>query len=128
MTQPHVNHHNRSITRPAKATDVRIKQRIFNDCTGNGDFEFSVDPTNLFWRDKRSACALSWTSPFHTSHEKCVTFWCSHLINWPISPRNGTKKCWVWSFQCNWICWWCEVKKMAFHQTHALSASPRISR
>ena len=38
----------RSITRPVKATDVRIKRRIFNDCTGNGDFEFSVDPTNLF--------------------------------------------------------------------------------
>ena len=37
---------------------------IFNDCTGNGDFEFSVDLTNLFWRDKRRACALSWTSPF----------------------------------------------------------------
>ena len=35
----HVNHHYRSITRPAKATDVRIKRRIFNDCTGNGDFE-----------------------------------------------------------------------------------------
>ena len=63
-TQPHVNHHYQSITRPAKATDVRIKRRIFNDCTGNGDFEFSVDPTNLFWRDKRRACALSWTSPF----------------------------------------------------------------
>ena len=28
-TQPHVNHHYRSITRPAKATDVRIKRRIF---------------------------------------------------------------------------------------------------
>ena len=56
-TQPHVNHHYRSITRPAKATDVRIKRRIFNDCTGNGNFEFSVDPTNLFWRDKRHSCA-----------------------------------------------------------------------
>ena len=50
-----VNHHYRSITRPAKATDVGIKRRIFNDCTSNGDFEFSVEPTNLFWRDKRRA-------------------------------------------------------------------------
>ena len=65
-TQPHVNHHYRSRTRPPKATDVRIKRRIFNDCTGNGDFEFSVDLTNLFWRDKWRACALSWTSPFNT--------------------------------------------------------------
>ena len=36
-TQPHVTHHYRSVTRPAKAKDIRIKRRIFNDCTGNGD-------------------------------------------------------------------------------------------
>ena len=32
----------------SKATDVGIKQRIINDCTSNGDFEFSVGPINLF--------------------------------------------------------------------------------
>ena len=48
ITGKHVNHHYRSITRPAKATDVGIKRRIFDDSTGNGDFEFSVDPINLF--------------------------------------------------------------------------------
>ena len=32
--------------------DIEIERRIFNDCTSNGDFEFSVHPTNLFWRVK----------------------------------------------------------------------------
>ena len=56
-TQPHVHHHYRSITRPAKATDVEIKRRIFNDCTSNGDFEFSAADQQVYSEETNGADA-----------------------------------------------------------------------
>ena len=38
-------------------TDVRIKRMIFNDCTSNGDFEFSVDLTNIYSEETNGAHA-----------------------------------------------------------------------
>ena len=61
---------------------------------GNGDFECSVDPTNLFWGGKRRACALSWTSPFKTLFpNKCsVIFLVESIEGWSKKQDTTSKQ------------------------------------